>query len=67
MSWLKSLTSISRRRDVRVLVTRLFKYSLVPRNLRRVRAGRTTRSAGGGEMPMWLGRDVGERKWSERL
>src|SRR6266702_2706291 len=66
MSWLKNMTWISARRGASILVTRLFKYSLVPRNLKWERAGRTTNSPGNGDIPMSLGWEAGERKWSER-
>src|SRR6266702_4989274 len=48
VGWLKNVISISPRRGASILATRLSKYLLIPRYLRQVRAGRTTRSSGGG-------------------
>jgi hypothetical protein len=51
VGWLKNLISISPRRGASILATKLSKYLLVPRYLRHVRAGRTTRSPDCGGKP----------------
>src|SRR6266702_3816067 len=57
----KNVISISPRRGPSILATKLSKYLLAPRYLRKVRAGRTTRCPDG-EENSWLRL---EWKWSE--
>src|SRR6266702_4362555 len=67
VGWLKNVISISPRRGASILATKPSKYLLVSRYLRRVRAGRTTRSPDGGGKPRsfrWGGK---ERKRSESV
>ncbi|KAH9031569.1 hypothetical protein EDB84DRAFT_1492405 [Lactarius hengduanensis] len=64
VGWLKNVISMSPRPGASILATRLSRYLLVPRYLKLVRAGRTTRSHDGGGKLMWLRRGGRERKWS---
>ena len=65
VGWKKKVILISLRRGASILATKLSKYLLEPRYLRRARAGRRIYSPGGGGKLRKLRRRGKESRWSE--